>query len=135
MRDFKIHVERTALGNGSAYEDSRSVGDTHYIHVDEQDADVLCVSPLIVVAHEIGHALAREFGLPGQRHGIKYLFDRQSRLHSENEAWDVAQLLFEMNRARAFAIGKHMEQFDKPEKLVLDPATLTVHPYPFEKQK
>lgn len=113
MRDFKIHIERTALGNGSAYEDSRSVGDTHYIHVDEQDADVLRVSPLIVVAHEIGHALAREFGLPGQKHGVRYLFDKQCRLHSETEAWDVARLLFDdMERARQFAIRAHMKQFE-----------------------
>lgn len=112
MRDFKIHIERTALGNGSAYEDSRSVGDTHYIHVDEQDADVLRVSPLIVVAHEIGHALAREFKLPGQYHGIRYLFDKQCRLESENEAWDVAQILLDMERARKYAIDMHMKQFE-----------------------
>jgi hypothetical protein len=77
----------------------------------------------IVLTHELGHIIGNVFGLPAASAEPRSLSEyhpifrdpivEDRVLASENEAWDIAELMLLASRMRHYAIGTYLKAFGR----------------------
>lgn len=126
MRAFRIEVVHDILGpNANAFAHHVQDG-LHVIHLPVNEKDSSIPGPMFgIFAHELGHVVASEYGLPGNRLDPRSRnFDAhasffsnvgfmEGKFHSEQEAWRIADTIIGYERLKQDALRSYTPGMSK----------------------
>lgn len=97
----------------------------NYCILIRRDVEMFGDKPYVLpctLSHELGHLVGHVFNLPATAAEPRSLFqdidiaftksEQERILASENEAWDVGELMLSASRMREYALGTYISWFD-----------------------